>query len=160
MWFQSDFHPMESVCSPLVWYHTYEGRAPTVQSLLNRDYVHYVDLNELWIPWKKFGPLACCYGDIVFLQYWLKMNAVVPPQGYQKNWLSNFDLKLSIQTDLKENSIPFAPGVPYMGRRGFSLYARINMTPSTVWHKYLRSSIYHKDRKTNSDDDFTVNMHF
>jgi len=27
-----------------------------------------------------------------------------PPQRYQKNWLSNFDLKLCIETDLNENS--------------------------------------------------------
>ena len=26
---------------------TYEGRSPTVQLLLSRDYVHYVDPNEL-----------------------------------------------------------------------------------------------------------------
>ncbi len=63
---------------------TYERRSPTVQLLLSRDYVHYVDPNELWIPWKKFGQLAYCYEHIVLLQYSLKMNAIVPLMDARK----------------------------------------------------------------------------
>ena len=55
---------------------------------------------------------------------------------------------------------PFASGVPYMGRLDFPLYVHINMTSITILHKYLKSSFYDKDRETNDDDDFTVNMYF
>ena len=55
---------------------------------------------------------------------------------------------------------PFAPGVPHMGRLGFSLYARVSMTSDTVWHKYLRRPICHKDKKNNGGDAFTENGHF
>lgn len=57
---------------------TYDGRSSTAQLILSRDYVHYVDPDELWVSWKTFGQLAYCYEHIVLLQYPLKMNAIVP----------------------------------------------------------------------------------
>ena len=62
----------------------YDGSSPTVQLLLSRDYVHYVDSNELWVPWRTFGQLAYCYEHIVLLQYSLKMNAIVPLRDARK----------------------------------------------------------------------------
>ena len=55
---------------------------------------------------------------------------------------------------------PFALGVPYVRRLGFSLYTRINMTSGIILHKCLVSSIYYKNRTIDRDDDFTVNMCF
>ena len=63
---------------------TYEGRPRTVQLLLSRDFMHYVDPNELWIPWKKFWQLAYCYEHIVLLQCSLKMNAIGPLRDPRK----------------------------------------------------------------------------
>jgi hypothetical protein len=54
----------------------------------------YVDPNELWISWKKFGQLAYCYEHIVLLHYSLKMNAVAPSGMPEKLvfefWLETF----------------------------------------------------------------------
>ena len=43
---------------------------------------------------------------------------------------------------------PFALVVSYMGRQGFSLNAPVNITPSTILHKYLKESIRDKNKKT------------
>ena len=50
---------------------SYEGTFPGVHSLLSRDYVLNVGLNELSISWKKFIPVALCSGDIRLLLYFL-----------------------------------------------------------------------------------------
>ena len=47
-----------------------------------------------------------------------------------------------------------------MGRLGFSLYTRINMTSGIILHKCLRSPSFYKNRMIDHDDDFTVNMCF
>ena len=83
---------------------TDEGGTPTVHSLLSWDYVHRIVPNELWISWKEFAQLAYCCWDIAFLRHF-QAQCCDPPQGRQKNWVWNFDLKLCIETDLNENSL-------------------------------------------------------
>ena len=60
---------------------------------------------------------------------------------------------------MKRTVNSFTLGVPNVGRLDFSLDIRINMTSNAISHKYFVSSIYDKNRKANSDNDFTVNMY-
>ena len=83
---------------------SYEGRPPTVPSLLSRDYVHHVVPNELWIPWKEFGLIAYCWWGIAFLRYFL-IEGCGPPQEHEENWFSNFDLKLCTEIEPNGNSL-------------------------------------------------------
>ncbi len=50
---------------------------------------------------------------------------------YSQSCLDKISSNISLFS-IPKSLNPFASGAPYMGRRGFSLYARINMTPSTI----------------------------
>jgi len=116
---------------------------------------------------------SCRESDTIFVAFSASVSPHSHPQTRGKQQTSRFqdfnDFERLQKTSLHVTSLfwkiskdfnPFTPGVPYMGRLEFLLYIYINMTSSTILYKCSKSSIYYKNRKSNSDDNFTVNMCF